>query len=227
MPALNPYLDLSLVQSITYIDLEGRSFVPGIVCPDEDDLVVVHPDYKAHVFAPLRLIPLGATGPTFTPLALNSLHAKLVHDTQSMIWSFFNPVVVRIKGSLRRRGARDEMEALGFRDLHLCRATRLRELTLVDAVMNHSPLYLPDYSDGPWVLRYELSVETDRASSIEWIVSDLSHDDEVKPSRVEKIVIQVETEAIKTKLLRQLVISPFLDRTTISIKPALASTSAA
>ena len=219
VPALAPYLDLSLVKSITYIDVEGDYFQPGFVCAEEADLRSAERCDPGVVFVPHRLLPPGATGPMFVPLSIHSLHVQLLFDTDtdSALWLFFDPVVARFEGT----PARSAKEPTIFEGPNLYRWTRLRELSLVDAVTD-GLLFNKGHPGGPLALTYELSIVDKGASAVSFVVEDAhgpDDDDSDLSSSISQIIIQVATEAMKTAFLDGLVSSPLLDRTTVVVKP--------
>ena len=220
MPSLAPYLDLSLVQSVTYIDIKGHYFETGIVCTSDADLKTAKGRDPGDIFVPCRLLPPGAPGPVFTPLSLYSLHVQLVcdTDTDSALWLFFDPVVARIEAT----PARSAKEALVFYGPDLSRWTQLRELSLVDAV-TQGPLFYVGLPVGPVGLSYELSIDDTGASAVSFVVEDaygLDGDDGPASSCIGQVTIQVTTEPMKAALLQRLVHAPIFDRTTVVVKPA-------
>jgi hypothetical protein len=219
VPELAPYLDLSLVQSVTYIDVKGDSFRLNCFYPDEEDFQrakVVHRDFEGGApFIPYRLLPDGDAAPFYHPLAVERLHLLIKNDSSTYLWPFFDPVHLCIEGS----PSDDQIPARSqiYRPFDFSYLKRLRGFTSIDATPRDFPLFDLERSwfrTGPVSMTFEVSSAVSD-ESVSWTAQDLRGPKNGKDTTIDRVLVKVRTEEIKNAILDGIKDSPLFGRTTI------------
>jgi hypothetical protein len=215
VPALAPFLDLSLVQSVTYVIEDAEKvFAPTRVALNTHSI----PDPSSKdFFVPHRLLLAGQIGPTFSPLEIESLTVKADSSYSTKIWLFFDPRVARFQGRPVLDPEIDEVST--FEEPPWFRWTRLREITCVDATTENR-FFEHNIHTGPVVLTWDLSVADKQSALVGDVVEDLSFVPDESSFHVGKVIVMVRTEAIRGHLLQKLAGCALINRTTVLVKPA-------
>lgn len=221
VPTLAPYLDLSLVRSVTLsLDVDGDSedsFDPhnlDCACPTEFDLRSFE-GYVKNIFVPYRLLAPGEAGPTYSLLKIHSLMVGGECKSWPGIWHYFDPVTIRIDGYPAVTVV-DE-----YPNPPLFRWTRLVELTSVDTTSEAAFFSDPSsFGSGPVTVRWEISAQRVEAEIVRYVAEDLNLAQSEHLATVGSVIIQVVTQDLKEHFQRVLADSPLYNRTTILVKPA-------
>ncbi|KAL7415715.1 hypothetical protein BDY24DRAFT_267761 [Mrakia frigida] len=204
-PELEPWLDLSLVHSVTYIDVERSPFNR-----------LFKRAYDPSVL-PARRLHLPSS-PTPGRLALHSLKVVLLAPRSgSRLCSFFDPVKFQLEGV-----GGGENSCLG---VDLSHWTRLRRLVFVDAFFRDPLLSLNGRIPGP-IKAYGLRILYHFTEPIHdvlmWIKDDLNvrGDESVEESvsQLQDVVIHGLIEEERKELLGRLGDSLLLPRITVVVE---------
>jgi hypothetical protein len=223
VPTLAPYLDLSLVQTVTYIDDKHLSFFfYNWFYPDEKEYQEALSYEGWEVYIPYRLLPPGDLGPIHPPLAVQSLHVHVAEKSESFIWPYFDPVHLCLEG-----GPPDELgfPLMSYLSLNFYFLRRLRQITVKDLTDRGCRLFRSEkewFRHGPVSITFESTAEVVDSSTY-GIAKDAWGPKNGKTANIDRILIKVRTEEIKKVILDEIADSPLLDRTTIIVKPAEAN----
>jgi hypothetical protein len=222
VPTLVPYLDLSLVQSITFI-MDGFAFYHAYVTPGEDDVLRVPESRRQDIFVPHRLLSPGRVGPTFSPLKIDSLTLELGFSLDTKVWLFFDPKVIRAEGYLPSDAAPYDTSVPVLNGPDWFRFTQLREITCVNSSIAYVDFFtsITSLSSGPLSLRWEVASSTDWDEELlSYLVRGITSAPVAVLPYVGEVVVQVRTEETRAHLLQKFANSPLLARTSVLVKPA-------
>lgn len=162
MATLAPYLDLSHVRTLTYVDLEDRPFNPTLY----DGLQRRLPTS----LTPHRLLLGGRT-----QLSLSSLHVTFstAGDVKSRLWHLFEPETVVVHGMAGQNWDGHE-DATKFPQPDWELWPRVTSITLIDAHVDERLHSLGGgAASGLVQYRQELSFEADDNEQINWVLGDV------------------------------------------------------
>lgn len=224
VPTLAPYLDLSLVRSVTYIDDPWKDFSPENVYPTEEDLAWVDVDeLDEEAWIPYRLLPSSSSGPTFAPLRIDSLVFLISQrESYTQLWDVFDPVTLRIEG--KPHGLQHAKELASFTTpYHQCRWTQLRKATFVDTSGRNDSLFESELFFGLKSVQVEIEL------SSRWFdensLCGVKEDARVaakEDSPFNRVIVKVRNERLKAEILKGFG-GALPARVTILVKPNVVS----